>query len=40
MGEVDDGESIRAIHCALDHGVTFFDTADCYGAGHSEILLG
>jgi aryl-alcohol dehydrogenase-like predicted oxidoreductase len=39
-GEVDDNESVRAIHCALDHGVTFFDTADVYGAGHSERVLG
>jgi aryl-alcohol dehydrogenase-like predicted oxidoreductase len=37
---VDDRESIRAIHCALDHGITFFDTADAYGAGHSECILG
>jgi aryl-alcohol dehydrogenase-like predicted oxidoreductase len=39
-GEVDDAESIRAIHCALEHGVTFFDTANVYGAGHSERVLG
>ncbi len=39
-GEVDDAESTRAIHAALEHGVTFFDTADVYGAGHSEIVLG
>lgn len=39
-GEVDDNESIRAIHCALDHGITFFDTANVYGAGHSERVLG
>jgi aryl-alcohol dehydrogenase-like predicted oxidoreductase len=39
-GEVDDGESIRAIHCALDNGITFFDTADAYGTGHSEAVLG
>ena len=39
-GEVDDAESIRAIHCALDLGVNFFDTADVYGAGHSERVLG
>ena len=38
-GEVDDAESIRALHLALDLGVTFFDTADCYGCGHSERLL-
>ncbi len=39
-GEVDDAESIRAIHVALDMGVNFFDTADVYGAGHSERVLG
>ena len=39
-GEVDDAESIRAIHYALDHGITFFDTAANYGAGHSEHILG
>lgn len=39
-GEVADTESIRAIHAAIDAGVTFFDTADCYGAGHSETVLG
>ena len=39
-GEIDDQESIRAIHCAIDHGVTFFDTADVYGTGHSETVLG
>ena len=39
-GEVDDDESIGAIHRALDLGVNFFDTADVYGAGHSERVLG
>ncbi|MFI2199695.1 aldo/keto reductase [Streptomyces sp. NPDC020192] len=39
-GKVDDDESVRAIHRALDLGVTFFDTADCYGTGHSEEILG
>lgn len=38
-GEVDDAESIRAIHAALERGVTFFDTANVYGAGHSERVL-
>jgi aryl-alcohol dehydrogenase-like predicted oxidoreductase len=38
-GEVDDDESIRAIHAALDRGVNFFDTANVYGAGHSERVL-
>jgi aryl-alcohol dehydrogenase-like predicted oxidoreductase len=36
----DDKESIRAVHRALDLGVTFIDTADIYGTGHSERLLG
>jgi aryl-alcohol dehydrogenase-like predicted oxidoreductase len=39
-GEVDDDESIRAIRQALDLGVTLFDTADVYGCGHSERVLG
>jgi aryl-alcohol dehydrogenase-like predicted oxidoreductase len=37
---VDDAESLRAIAAAVDLGVTLFDTADAYGAGHSERLLG
>lgn len=39
-GEIDDQESITAIHCALDSGINFIDTADTYGAGHSESILG
>ena len=39
-GDVDDNVSIGAIHAALDHGVTHFDTAQAYGAGHSEEVLG
>lgn len=39
-GQVDDTESIRAIHAALDADVNFFDTAANYGAGHSERILG
>lgn len=39
-GKVDDAESIAAIHCAVDLGIRFFDTADVYGAGHSEEVLG
>jgi aryl-alcohol dehydrogenase-like predicted oxidoreductase len=38
-GEVDDNESIQAVHAALDLGITFFDTADVYGTGHSEQVL-
>jgi aryl-alcohol dehydrogenase-like predicted oxidoreductase len=39
-GEVDDRESIKAIHRALDLGINFFDTAANYGCGHSERILG
>ena len=39
-GQVDDHESIRAVRRAMDLGITFFDTADVYGAGHSERVLG
>ncbi|TDD39134.1 aldo/keto reductase [Nonomuraea terrae] len=38
-GEVDDDESVAAVHRALDLGVTFFDTADVYGTGRSERVL-
>jgi aryl-alcohol dehydrogenase-like predicted oxidoreductase len=37
---VEDAESIRAIHKALERGVNFFDTAANYGCGHSERILG
>ena len=36
----DDDVSTAVIHSALDHGVTFFDTADVYGSGHNEELVG
>jgi aryl-alcohol dehydrogenase-like predicted oxidoreductase len=39
-GPVDDEESMAALHRAVDDGVTLFDTADVYGDGHSEKLLG
>ncbi|WP_248925010.1 aldo/keto reductase [Paenibacillus hamazuiensis] len=39
-GEVDDDESIRAIELALELGINFFDTADAYGTGHSEEVIG
>ncbi|MFS0726354.1 aldo/keto reductase [Paenibacillus sp. 1P07SE] len=39
-GETDDEQSIQTIHRALDIGVTMFDTADVYGNGHNEELLG
>jgi aryl-alcohol dehydrogenase-like predicted oxidoreductase len=39
-GEVDDAESIRALHAAIDAGVTLIDTAPAYGTGHSERVVG
>jgi len=39
-GERDDTESIATIHRALELGVTLFDTADMYGCGENERLLG
>lgn len=39
LGQVDDAESIRAIHYALDAEINFFDTAANYGCGHSERIL-
>ena len=39
-GEVDDEESVTALRTAVDLGVTVFDTADVYGCGHSERVLG
>jgi aryl-alcohol dehydrogenase-like predicted oxidoreductase len=38
-GDVDDEQSLRALHAAADAGVTFFDTADVYGDGRSERLI-
>lgn len=39
-GEVDDDESLAALHKAIDLGVNFIDTADNYGMGRSEKLIG
>src|SRR3954447_10026601 len=39
-GNANDDESIRVIHYALDKGVNFLDSADMYGWGHNEELLG
>jgi aryl-alcohol dehydrogenase-like predicted oxidoreductase len=39
-GAADDGDGIAAIHRALDLGITLLDTADVYGRGHNEELVG
>ncbi len=39
-GKTDDTESIATIHHALELGVTLLDTADAYGRGHNERLVG
>ena len=39
-GNASDDESIRVIHHALDRGINFLDSADMYGWGHNETLLG
>ena len=39
-GATDWDESVATINRALDEGVTFIDTADIYGAGHNEVLVG
>lgn len=39
-GQVDDAQSARSIELALDLGANLFDTADAYGTGHSEEILG
>ncbi|ALN74367.1 aldo/keto reductase [Aureimonas sp. AU20] len=39
-GAGNDAESLSVIHRALDLGLTFLDTADMYGVGHNEELLG
>ena len=39
-GEADDDTSTKAIYKSLELGINFFDTADIYGLGHSEELLG
>ena len=39
-GNISDNESIKAIRHAIDLGVNYYDTADSYGAGHSEEVLG
>lgn len=39
-GQADETSSIRTIHHALDHGISFLDTADMYGSGANEKLVG
>jgi aryl-alcohol dehydrogenase-like predicted oxidoreductase len=39
-GQADENESVRTLHRAIALGITFFDTATGYGAGHNETLLG
>jgi aryl-alcohol dehydrogenase-like predicted oxidoreductase len=39
-GDRDDAESIATIHRAIDAGITLIDTADVYGFGHNETLVG
>lgn len=39
-GPTDDAESLRAVRRAVELGCNFFDTADVYGHGHSEEILG
>ena len=39
-GNTDDQESTATIHHAIDHGLTFLDTADMYGVGRNEELVG
>src|SRR5262245_29493127 len=39
-GETDEGEAVATIHRAIELGVIFLDTADMYGRGHNEELVG
>lgn len=39
-GPQDDGDSLRTMRAALDHGINWFDTAAVYGLGHSEEVVG
>ena len=39
-GEADEAEGTATIHRAIEVGITFLDTADVYGAGHNETLVG
>ena len=39
-GDQDEGEAIATIHAALDQGINFLDTAEAYGGGYSEEIVG
>ena len=39
-GPQNDDESLKALHKAIDLGVNFIDTAQGYGSGHSEEIIG
>jgi aryl-alcohol dehydrogenase-like predicted oxidoreductase len=39
-GRQDDAKSVEAIHAAVDHGISWIDTAPIYGSGHSEEVVG
>src|SRR5262245_58532815 len=39
-GPRDDTESMRTLHTAVEAGMTWLDTGDFYGMGHSEMLVG
>jgi aryl-alcohol dehydrogenase-like predicted oxidoreductase len=39
-GRVDEGQAMEILHAAVDAGVTFLDTADVYGDGRSEAVIG
>ncbi len=39
-GNVDEDEALGILRASVDHGVNFLDTADVYGAGRSEELIG
>ena len=39
-GDIDESELIKAVHTAIGYGINFFDTADIYGIGESEKILG
>ncbi len=40
FGPVDDNESLRALHAAIDGGINFIDTSNAYGEGRSETIIG